>query len=81
MEFFQNDPWVANQVDEIAAPFKKRLSESELIWLKQQLFELLSEDARAAALLKAARPRVVDESGEVAAGTSTNGIRARSKAG
>ncbi len=81
MEFSQSDPWVEEQIDEVASPFQQWLSPDDFIWLKRQLFELLHEDGRAAALLKAARPRYVDESGEVGGAAPPNGIKSHSKAG
>lgn len=81
MEFSNSDPWIEKQIQEVASPYEKLLPAHEFIWLKQQLFEMLHEDPRAASLLKAARPRHVDESGEVGTGIPTNGINSHSKAG
>ena len=83
MQLLRSDPWIASQIDEIVAPYVGRLPAADLAWLREQLVETLAADERAAALLKAARPRHVDESGEVGAGGTAAIARApvRSKAG
>ena len=70
MQLLTSDPWIASQIDEIVAPYVGRLPAADLAWLREQLVETLASDDRAAALLKAARPRYVEESGEVGAGGS-----------
>jgi hypothetical protein len=79
MRLLASDPWIANQIDEIVAPYVGRLPAGDLAWLREQLVETLAADDRAAALLKAARPRHVDESGEVGSGGAVAPVR--SKAG
>jgi len=59
------DPWIAAQVDAAVAPYRGRLPEEELAWMRDQLAENLATDERAARLLRRARPPVVLESGEV----------------
>lgn len=87
MQLLTSDPWIASQIDEIVAPYVGRLPAADLAWLREQLVETLAADDRAAALLKAARPRYVEESGEVGAGGSASIASipsiapARSKAG
>jgi hypothetical protein len=72
MQLLTSDPWIASQIDEIVAPYVGRLPAADLAWLREQLVETLAADDRAAALLKAARPRYVEESGEVGAGGSAS---------
>ncbi len=62
------DPWVLAQIDAAVAPYLGRLPASEIVWMKGQLLASLIEDQRSMALLNAARPRVVEESGEVLVG-------------
>ncbi|NUQ73732.1 MAG: hypothetical protein HUU21_09270 [Polyangiaceae bacterium] len=76
MQLLTSDPWIAAQIDEIVAPYAGRLPAADLAWLREQLVETLAADERAAALLKAARPRYVEESGEV----GPTAVSAQSKA-
>jgi hypothetical protein len=62
------DPWVAARIDAAVAPFRGRISDRDLAFLRAQLAETLASDARAARTLARARPRVVDESGEALVG-------------
>jgi hypothetical protein len=60
-----NDPWVVAQVDAAVAPLRGSLSEDEVAFLREQLAEILASDPEAQRLLRRARPRYVEESGEV----------------
>jgi hypothetical protein len=75
------DPWIAAQVEDAVRPWVGRLSAGEIAWMRDQLAETLATDERAAQLLHRARPRVVEESGEVRRGThqdaGTNGQQRR----
>jgi hypothetical protein len=68
MQLITSDPWIAAQIDEIVAPYVGRLPAVDVAWLREQLAETLAADDRVATLLKAARPRHVEESGEVGSG-------------
>lgn len=68
MRLLLSDPWIAAQIDEIVAPYVGRLPARDVAWIREQLADTLAADDRAAALLNAALPRVVDESGEVGGG-------------
>lgn len=86
MQLIISDPWIAAQIDEIVAPYVGRLPAADVAWLREQLVETLAADDRAATLLKAARPRYVEESGEVGSGGTAATVTplrspARSKAG
>lgn len=60
-----SDPWIAAQIDEVVAPYVGRLPARELEWMRQQLAYTLESDEAAASLFNGARPRHVDESGEI----------------
>jgi hypothetical protein len=60
-----DDPWVRARVDEALAPYLGRLPESQIEWMRVELAETLASDPAAMEALHRARPRVVDESGEV----------------
>jgi hypothetical protein len=62
------DPWVAARIDAAVNPYVGRLSAGEIEWMREQLAETLQEEDSAARLLHRARPRVVEESGEVERG-------------
>jgi hypothetical protein len=64
-----SDPWISQRVDEALAPYIGRLPASDVAWMREQLAETLSNDEHAAAVLRAALPRHVDQSGEVAHGS------------
>lgn len=59
------DPWIAAQIDEVVAPYKGLLPPEDLAWMREQLAQILAADETAASLLRGARPRAVDQSGEV----------------
>ena len=61
-----SDPWIAARIDEALAPYVGRLPANEVAWMREQLVETLSNDEHAASVLRAALPRHVDQSGEVA---------------
>jgi hypothetical protein len=60
-----DDAWLTAQIDAAVAPYKDRLSEGEIAWMREQLAEVLAGDANASKLVRRARPITVDESGEV----------------
>ena len=60
-----DDPWLTAQIDAAVAPYKDRLSEGEIAWMREQLAEVLAGDPGAAKLIRRARPITVDQSGEV----------------
>jgi hypothetical protein len=60
-----SDPWIQAQIDAAVAPYVGRLSEEEIAWMRERLAETLASEKRAADLVKRARPRVVERSGEV----------------
>jgi hypothetical protein len=60
-----DDLWLTAQIDAAVAPYKDRLSEGEIAWMREQLAEVLAGDPGAAKLVRRARPITVDESGEV----------------
>lgn len=64
-----SDPWISQRVDEALAPYIGRLPASDVAWMREQLAETLSNDEHAAAVLRAALPRHVEQSGEVVQGT------------
>lgn len=59
------ESWVAAQIDAAVAPYRGRLSEAQVEWMREQLAEVLARDESAARLLARALPRQVDESGVV----------------
>ncbi len=63
-----DDPWLTAQIDAAVAPYKDRLSEGEIAWMREQLAEVLAGDPGAAKLIRRARPITVDQSGEVRRG-------------
>lgn len=65
MDRLLSDPWIAAQIDAAVAPYVGSVSPDEIAWMRERLAEVLATDPGAAELLAAARPRVVDESGEV----------------
>lgn len=80
------DPWIAAQIDEVVAPYKGLLTPEDIAWMRDQLAQILATDETAAALLRGARPREVDQSGEVECDPMSDhagddGVAARWKAG
>ena len=65
MRLIVSDPWIAAQIDEVVAPYIGRLPAREVAWIREQLLHTLASDETAALLLKGARPREVDQSGEL----------------
>ncbi len=63
-----SDPFVVAQIDAAVAPYKGRLSEGEIAWMRERLAETLDKDPRAAKLLHRSRPVKVEQSGEVSQG-------------
>ena len=59
------DAWLTAQIDAAVAPYRGRLSEQEIAWMRDQLAEMLAGDPKASRLVRRARPITVDESGEV----------------
>lgn len=68
-----DDPWVAAEIERALAPYVGRLSSAKLDWMREQLLDSLRTETKAADLLRRARPRDVDESGEVARDSSLAG--------
>lgn len=60
-----SDPWITAQIDEVVAPYVGRLAARELAWMREQIAFTLASDEAAASLMKGARPREVEQSGEV----------------
>ena len=58
------DEYIAAQIEDAVRPFVGRLSDEELAWMRASLAALLEDDPGAAALLRGAYPREVDESGK-----------------
>jgi hypothetical protein len=63
-----DDLWLTAQIEAAVAPYKDRLSEAEIAWMREQLAEVLAGDPAASTLVRRARPITVDESGEVRRG-------------
>jgi len=59
-----DDPFVALEIDQALAPYAEHLDAEQLEWARDQLAALLTDDSDGRALLDAAHPRQVDESGE-----------------
>ena len=59
------DPWIKEQIEAAVAPYVHVFSAEQLAWMRQQLAETLATDEAAAQLLRRARPKLVDESGEL----------------
>lgn len=74
-----DDPWIVAQIDAAVSPYVARLPADELMWMREQLAELLAYDEEALRLLRRAHPREVEESGEQAFGVL--GAKGRAKAG
>jgi len=70
------DPWLKAQIDAAVAPYRDRLSEEEIAWMREQLAEVLAADPAASTLVRRARPITVDESGEVRRGPGGQVIQA-----
>ena len=70
------DPWLIAQIDAAVAPYRDRLSEEEVAWMREQLAEVLAADPVASTLVRRSRPITVDESGEVRRGPGGQLIQA-----
>ncbi len=57
------DPFVAAQIDDAMALVAPALSEEQRTWLREQLAEVMAEDAQLAEALAGAHPRSVVHSG------------------
>ena len=62
-----SDPWIQAEVDKALAPYAGRLPASELAWMRERLLDSLSLEDKGVDLVRRARPRYVEESGEVGA--------------
>lgn len=63
-------PWVQAELDAAIAPYKGRIPDEELAWMREQLAAALATETRGADLLRRAVPRTpVEKSGEVASDT------------
>jgi hypothetical protein len=69
------DPWVKSQIDRAVAPYVGRLPEREIAWMREELAEILASDERAAAVLRGAMPREVDQSGDIGRDEATSDAR------
>jgi hypothetical protein len=71
------DPWIEAQIDAAVAPYVARLSADEIAWMRERLAEALLTERRGQELVRRARPRLVERSGEV----STGGAEAQRRRG
>lgn len=62
------------EIDAALAPYRGRLSDGELAWMRATLAAQLAADPAAALLVREAYPREVDESGEILRGPSAAGV-------
>jgi hypothetical protein len=62
------DPWIQAQIDAAVAPYVGRLPAEEIAWMRERLAEALATEKRGQDLVRRARPRVVERSGEVVRG-------------
>jgi len=58
------DPWVAAQIDDAVAPYRRVWTEEEITIFREQMAETLATNPTAIAALRDAHPGIVDESGE-----------------
>jgi hypothetical protein len=59
------DPWILAQIDAAVAPYARHLPAEEIAWMRERLAEALLTEGHAQDVLRRARPRVVERSGEV----------------
>lgn len=64
------DPWIQAQIDAALAPYVGRLPADDLAWMREQLVATLVNERHARDLMSRARPRVVEQSGELSCGPS-----------
>lgn len=62
------DPWIQAQIDAALAPYVGRLPAEDVAWMREQLVATLVHERHAQELMSRARPRVVEQSGEVLCG-------------
>lgn len=60
-----DDPWVAARVEHALKPYRGRLSEEDLAWMRAELVDMIANEPRGAELLRQAHPRAVESSGDV----------------
>lgn len=60
-----DDPWVAARVEHALRPYRGRVSEEDLAWMRAELVDMIANEPRAAELLRQAHPRAVESSGDV----------------
>lgn len=65
------DPWIQAQLDAAVAPYVGRLPAEEIAWMRERLSEALATERRGTELVRRAKPRFVEKSGEVESGQST----------
>lgn len=65
----ETDPWINAQIDAAIAPYLGRLPADQIAWMRERLWEALTTEEHGQELVRRARPRVVENSGEVAAGS------------
>jgi hypothetical protein len=58
------DPWVATRIEAAVAPYRGLISDEDLAFMRETLADLLATDEHAARILRRAKPRHVDQSGE-----------------
>lgn len=68
MHGLDTDPWIEAQIDAAVAPYAGRLPAEEIAWMRERLAEALATERLGQELVRRARPRVVERSGEVATG-------------
>ncbi len=74
------DPWIQAQLDAAVAPYRGRLPASEIEWMRERLEEALVTERRGRDLVRGARPRFVEKSGEVETDRSSGGQSATGSA-
>lgn len=60
-----SDPWVQAEIDKAIQPYMGRLPAEEIAWMRERLVEALATERLGRDLMRRARPRYVEESGEV----------------
>jgi hypothetical protein len=69
MHSLLDDPWIKARIDAAVAPYRNLVSPDDLVFMRDELAELLIRDVHASRTLRRARPREdVDASGEALVG-------------
>ncbi len=74
------DPWIQAQLDAAVAPYVGRLPAEEIAWMRERLSEALATERRGTELVRRAKPRHVEKSGELETGQSSDGQSSNSNA-